>query len=56
MQVLAEAKRISELRIQVIFNCCFCMKLTITGGEEEENFFNENSDNVYAVNSAAALA
>lgn len=40
MQVLAEAKRIAELRImtKVIFNGRICMTLIITCGEEEESF------------------
>jgi len=40
MQVLAEAKRIAELRImtKVIFNGCIRMTLIITCGEEEEGF------------------
>jgi hypothetical protein len=40
MQVLAEAKRIAELRLmtKVIFNTCISMTLIMTGGEEEEGF------------------
>lgn len=38
MQVLVEAKRISELHIKIIFISCFYTRLIITCGEEEEDF------------------
>lgn len=56
MQVLAEAKRIAELRImtKVIFNGCICMTLIITCGEEEESFLLDN-DNVSILSNYAFL-
>jgi len=54
MQVLAEAKRIAELRIttKVIFNGCICMTLIITG-EEEGSY--ENNDNVLQLSNYVLL-